>query len=94
MHQGTCETVGDYLMMKEAAHILGISSNTLRNWNRADKLKPLRHLLNRYRLYRRAALEAFLFRVPQGSEVQSRRGRKPRESLTLKRSRRVAPPDL
>src|SRR5437588_253113 len=33
---------------------------TLRNWDRANKLKPSRHPLNRYRLYGRKELEKLL----------------------------------
>jgi MerR family transcriptional regulator, copper efflux regulator len=49
-----------YLTIKEAAEVLGVSPKTLRNWDRTHKLKPVRHPLNRYRLYRRQDLEAFL----------------------------------
>jgi MerR family transcriptional regulator, copper efflux regulator len=50
----------DYLTVKEAVKFLGVSPDTLRNWDRADKLKPLRHPINRYRLYRREDLEGLL----------------------------------
>jgi DNA (cytosine-5)-methyltransferase 1 len=48
-----------YLTVKAAA-FLGVSPKTVRYWDRTDKLKPIRHPLNRYRLYRREDLEAFL----------------------------------
>lgn len=50
----------DYLKIKEAAALLGVAPNTLRNWERAGKLAPFRHPINGYRLYKRAALEAVL----------------------------------
>jgi DNA (cytosine-5)-methyltransferase 1 len=50
----------NYLRVKEAAAFLGVSPKTLRYWDRTDKLKPVRHPLNRYRLYRREDLEALL----------------------------------
>ncbi len=46
-----------YLQVKEAAEFLGVSSNTIRNWGREDKLPEYRHPLNNYRLYRRRDLE-------------------------------------
>jgi MerR family transcriptional regulator, copper efflux regulator len=49
-----------YMTVKAAAAFLGVSPKTLRYWDRTEKLKPVRHPLNRYRLYRREDLEAFL----------------------------------
>jgi excisionase family DNA binding protein len=54
------DNLADYLTVGEAASVLGVSSATLRNWDRAGKLKPYRHPFNRYRLYRRDELEALL----------------------------------
>jgi excisionase family DNA binding protein len=50
----------EYLSVKSAAEFLGVSPSTLRNWDRAGKLKPHRHPMNRYRLYSRSELEAVL----------------------------------
>ena len=49
-----------YMTVKEAAAFLGVSPKTLRNWDRTNKLKPVRHPLNQYRLYRRQDLEVLL----------------------------------
>jgi MerR family transcriptional regulator, copper efflux regulator len=49
-----------YLQIKAAAAMLGVSINTLRNWERAGKLMPIRHPVNNYRLYRRADIAALL----------------------------------
>lgn len=48
---------GQFLQVKEAAEFLGVSSNTIRNWGREDKLPEYRHPVNNYRLYRRRDLE-------------------------------------
>jgi excisionase family DNA binding protein len=56
----TATSLDEYLTVKAAAEILGVCPSTLRNWDRAGKLKPHRHPMNRYRLYRRAELEALL----------------------------------
>jgi excisionase family DNA binding protein len=55
--------LADYLTVGQAADTLGVSRNTLRNWDKAGKLKPRRHPVNGYRLYRRAELEALLKQV-------------------------------
>jgi hypothetical protein len=57
----------DYLTIGEAAALLGVSIETLRNWDRADKFKPVRHPLNGYRLYCREDLESLLRRVANDS---------------------------
>ena len=53
----------DYLTVGDAAKKLGVSRATLRNWDKAGKLKPYRHPVNGYRLYRQKELEALLQEV-------------------------------
>jgi excisionase family DNA binding protein len=55
--------LADYLTVGEAAERLGVSRATLRNWDKAGKLTPHRHPVNRYRLYRRSELEELLDQV-------------------------------
>ena len=52
--------IGDYLQIKEAATLLGVTQATLRNWERFGKLTSHRHPINRYRLYKKEDLEALL----------------------------------
>ncbi len=49
-----------YRTVGEAAEYLGVSRATLRNWDRAGKLKPRRHPQNGYRIYLHDDLEALL----------------------------------
>lgn len=49
----------DYLALKDAAEYIGVSAQTLRRWDAADKLKPIRHPSSGYRFYKRADLEPF-----------------------------------
>jgi len=49
-----------YLTIGEAAEFLGVSSATLRNWDRSGKLKPRRHPQNGYRIYLHEDLQAVL----------------------------------
>ena len=52
--------LSNYLTVRRAAKLLGVSVSTLRNWDRRGKLKPVRHPLNGYRLYRLDDLENLL----------------------------------
>jgi MerR family transcriptional regulator, copper efflux regulator len=56
----TSASLGKYLTVKAAAEFLGVCPTTLLNWDRTGKLKPHRHPMNRYRLYRLDELEAVL----------------------------------
>jgi MerR family transcriptional regulator, copper efflux regulator len=53
-------TLSDFLTVQEAASRLGVSASTLRNWDRAGKLKARRHPINGYRLYSMGELEKVL----------------------------------
>ncbi len=44
-------TTSKYLRIKDAAELLGVCDNTLRNWGRAGKISEHRHPVNNYRLY-------------------------------------------
>ena len=46
-----------YITIKQAAKILGVSSITLRNWDKNGKLKAHRHPMNNYRVYKIEDLE-------------------------------------
>ena len=57
------EKLRDYLRIADAAEYLGVSPNTLRNWENAGKLVARRHPVNQYRLFRRADLDSLLRQV-------------------------------
>jgi excisionase family DNA binding protein len=59
----TVINMGTLLTVGEAAEILGVSASTIRNWDRAGKLKAVRHPMNNYRLYDRGELQALVNRV-------------------------------
>jgi site-specific DNA-cytosine methylase len=60
----------DFVKIHEAAALLGVTEQTLRNWDRARKLKPVRHPINGYRMYRVADLHSILGELER-SESQS-----------------------
>ena len=67
--------LSDYLRISEAAEYLGVSPNTLRNWENAGKIVAHRHPVNSYRLFKREGLENLLSQV-EGSASNAKRKRK------------------
>jgi len=55
--------VSEYVMVAEAAEILGVSQGTVRSWAAAGKIPLHKNPANGYRLFRRTDLETFLKRV-------------------------------
>lgn len=52
--------IADYLTIKQAAEFIGVTPNTLRNWERDKKITVYRNPQNKYRLYKKEDLEKFL----------------------------------
>lgn len=50
----------NFLSVSKAAFFLGVSASTIRNWDRAGKLRAVRHPMNNYRLYDRRQLQDLL----------------------------------
>src|SRR5258708_17032822 len=59
----------DYLSVKRAADYIGVSAQTLRRWDDAGKLRPIRHAANGYRYYLRADLEPFRLQYRQAQQA-------------------------
>ena len=55
-----------YVTIKEASEILGVSPLTLRNWDKKGKLRALRHPMNNYRVYRVEDLERIMRGIESG----------------------------
>ena len=48
--------MSELLRIKEAAELLKVTPQTLRNWDNQGKLKTHRHPMNNYRLYKKSDL--------------------------------------
>jgi len=57
--------INEYINIKEAAQFIGVTQNTLRNWEREKKIAVHRNPLNRYRLYKKEDLEQLLKSIHQ-----------------------------
>jgi DNA-binding transcriptional MerR regulator len=53
----------EYLLISKASKFLSVTTQTLRNWDNAGKLKAQRHPMNNYRLYKISDLEKILKRI-------------------------------
>jgi MerR family transcriptional regulator, copper efflux regulator len=61
----------EYLKIKGAATLLGVSESTLRNWERAGKITAYRHPVNGYRLFKQSDIDSLLRRVEQSVVVRN-----------------------
>ena len=56
-----------YFSIKEAAEILGVSTLTLRNWDKSGKFPAQRHPMNNYRVYKLSSLEHIIEDIESGT---------------------------
>ena len=70
--------LSDYMRISEAAEYLGVSPNTLRNWENAGKIEAHRHPMNSYRLFKREELDALLKQVQQPDGGEKKTSKQPR----------------
>lgn len=59
------QKLSEYVMVAEAAKILGVSQNTVRAWSDERRLATHRNPANGYRLFKRKDLEAFLLEAEE-----------------------------
>lgn len=62
-----------YLTIKKAAQLLHVTPLTLRNWDKKGILRPYRHPVNNYRIYRLDQIESFLRRLELSKAKQAKR---------------------
>ncbi|MBB3204911.1 excisionase family DNA binding protein [Rhodopirellula rubra] len=70
--------LNDFLRVSDAAEYLGVSPNTLRNWENAGKIVAHRHPVNGYRLFKQEELDELLTAAQRPSGDSNDRARKPR----------------
>ena len=70
--------LSEYLRISEAAEYLGVSPNTLRNWERVGKTEAQRHPVNSYRLFKKEELDALLKQVQNPDAANAKTSGKPR----------------
>lgn len=68
------EKLRDFLRISEAAEYLGVSPNTLRNWENAGKIAAHRHPVNSYRLFKKEELDALLNQLQEGRREPPKKG--------------------
>lgn len=57
--------IHEFMRIKEAAAFVGVTPNTLRNWEKEQKIKVHRNPQNSYRLYKKEDLEQLLEKINQ-----------------------------
>lgn len=68
----------NYLKIGEAADKLGVSTETLRRWDKSGKFKSERHPINNYRVYKEVHIENFM------SETEVEYNERPTEEVKSK----------
>lgn len=56
------------MTIAQAAEYIGVTPLTLRNWDKAGKLKAVRNPLNGYRMYDKEELDKFLSKLQTGEQ--------------------------
>jgi excisionase family DNA binding protein len=63
----------NFLTIKNAAEILGVTKMTLRNWDKSGKLKAHRHPLNNYRMYKSEDIENLIESIVESKETAAKK---------------------
>jgi DNA-binding transcriptional MerR regulator len=50
----------EFITIKQAAKLLGVTPLTLRNWDNSGKFTASRHPINNYRVYKKAEVEMLI----------------------------------
>ena len=56
------------MTIAQAAEYIGVTPLTLRNWDKAGKLKAIRNPINGYRMYDKEELDKFLSLLQKGEQ--------------------------
>ncbi len=50
----------EFVLVKEAAELLGVCPNTIRSWGESGRLTEYRHPVNSYRMFKKKEIERLL----------------------------------
>lgn len=70
--------LNEFLRVSEAAEYLGVSPNTLRNWENSGKIVGHRHPVNGYRLFKQEELDVLLESAERPSSGATTKPKKPK----------------
>jgi DNA (cytosine-5)-methyltransferase 1 len=67
----------EFVRVKQAAALLGVSPNTMRTWGAGGKVPEYRHPVNNYRLYKLTDIERILRKLekPVSGELKAEKKR-------------------
>lgn len=57
--------INEYIKIKQASKYLGVTQNTLRNWEKQKRIKTYRNKINNYRLYKIEDLDFILKNITE-----------------------------
>ena len=60
----------EYMTIRSACELLGVSPNTLRHWGATGKIQEYRHPLNNYRLYKEQDLKKLADRLSHPKAIK------------------------
>jgi len=55
----------EFVLVKEAAELLGVCPNTIRSWGESGKLTEFRHPINSYRMFKKKEIGRLLKKMTQ-----------------------------
>lgn len=60
----------EFLLVKQAAVLLGVSANTVRAWAATGKLQEYRHPVNNYRLFKKSEVDELVDQIENPRPVR------------------------
>ena len=60
----------EYLLVKQAAELLGVSANTVRAWAATGRIQEYRHPVNNYRLFKKSEVDELLDQIENPKPVK------------------------
>lgn len=61
----------EFVLVKEAAEMLGVCPNTIRTWGANGKITEYRHPVNDYRMFKRVEIEKLIGRMREPVPIKN-----------------------